>query len=134
MFLWELTGKTALCRGPLVYCFEGADNEGDVLSLSVKDHVPPTVGGYDENLLGGSVALNVAACRTDASQGLYTSVKPGQTECRAVRSLLYLGKPETEPDAGMDSGECLKHSMFRVDFRFRRGEVRKIVKISSNKV
>ncbi len=85
----ELTGKTALCRGPLVYCFEGADNEGDVLSLSVKDHVPPTVGGYDENLLGGSVALNVAACRTDASQGLYTSVKPGQTECRAVAVPYY---------------------------------------------
>ena len=85
----ELTGKTALCRGPLVYCFEGADNEGDVLSLSVKDHVPPTVGGYDGNLLGGSVALNVAACRTDASQGLYTSVKPGQTECRAVAVPYY---------------------------------------------
>ena len=43
-------------------------------------------------------------------------------------ALLDLGQPGTEPDAGMDSGECLKHSMFRVDFRFRRGEVRKIVK------
>lgn len=31
-----LTGKAALYRGPLVYCFEGVDNGGDVLSLRIK--------------------------------------------------------------------------------------------------
>ena len=32
----DLSGKVALSRGPLVYCFEGVDNDNDVLSIALK--------------------------------------------------------------------------------------------------
>ena len=85
----RLTGKTALCRGPLVYCFEGVDNEGDVLSLSLKDGETPVVGSYDENLLGGSVTLTVPAARTEDTKGLYTASCPGTKPCSAVAVPYY---------------------------------------------
>lgn len=85
----HLTGKTALCRGPLVYCFEGVDNDGDVLSLSLKDGETPVVGSYDENLLGGSVTLTVSAARTEDTKSLYTASRPGTKACSAVAVPYY---------------------------------------------
>jgi len=63
----RLTGFACVCRGPLVYCFEGKDNDGDVLSLTLD-----TQGGitavHDNELLGGTVRLEVQAVRTAVTE------------------------------------------------------------------
>ncbi len=85
----RLTGFACVCRGPLVYCFEGKDNDGDVLSLTLN-----TQGGitavHDNELLGGTVRLEVQAVRTAVTDGLYTSQKPSQTSCTANAIPYYM--------------------------------------------
>ncbi len=48
----ENLGKVALQRGPLVYCFEGVDNNGKVLNLSIPDDMTFEVE-FRPELLGG---------------------------------------------------------------------------------
>lgn len=84
-----LSGKTALCRGPLVYCFEGIDNADDVLSLSLKRGGNLNVSAYDENLLNGIVTISADALRRDASDTLYSSDVPDEKPCQAVAVPYY---------------------------------------------
>ncbi|PXV88306.1 hypothetical protein C8E03_10827 [Lachnotalea glycerini] len=52
-------GKVAFLKGPIIYCAEGADNEEDILSLSVKKSANAVVlksdklGGIDEIVIEG---------------------------------------------------------------------------------
>ncbi len=48
--------RTALQRGPLVYCFEGPDNDGDAFNIIVPDHIPFS-NAWREDLLGGVMTL-----------------------------------------------------------------------------
>lgn len=84
-----LTGKTAICRGPLVYCFEGADNAEDVLSLSLKRGAVPSVSAYEEKLLGGICTITVDAFRTEEIDSLYTDKAPAAKPCKAVAIPYY---------------------------------------------
>lgn len=72
----RLTGMAAVCRGPLVYCFEGNDNDGNVLSLSLKDEGRLTVSDYDAELLCGTVQITAEAYRTDDTDNLYSCRRP----------------------------------------------------------
>ncbi|MCM1167104.1 MAG: glycoside hydrolase family 127 protein [Ruminococcus sp.] len=85
----RLTGMAALCRGPLVYCFEGADNNGDVLSLSLDDGKPAAIREFEPGLLGGTVRLESDAKRTAETNPLYTAEKPLKTPCKAVAVPYY---------------------------------------------
>ncbi|MBQ3160649.1 MAG: glycoside hydrolase family 127 protein [Oscillospiraceae bacterium] len=85
----ELSGKTALCRGPLVYCFEGADNENDVLSVSLKRGGKVNIGSFDNNLLSGTVQLTAEAVRREDSNTLYSSDAPIEKEYTAVAVPYY---------------------------------------------
>lgn len=85
----RLTGTAAICRGPLVYCFEGADNDGDVLSLSLDTSKPIIAGEYDEKLLKGAVKLKANAERTACTDSLYSTEKPTRTTCEAVAVPYY---------------------------------------------
>jgi uncharacterized protein len=51
-------GLVALERGPLVYCFEHPDNQGDVLNIVVPDEAEIT-SGFKASLLEGVVAIQV---------------------------------------------------------------------------
>lgn len=84
----QLTGRTALCRGPLVYCFEGVDNEGDILSLSLTGAQPET-SAFKEELLGGTVTLTAEAIRKEGTDSLYTTLRPSEKNCRAVAVPYY---------------------------------------------
>ncbi|HRQ73415.1 MAG TPA: glycoside hydrolase family 127 protein [Phycisphaerales bacterium] len=53
-------GRVALARGPIVYCVEGADNEGHALHLVLPDDAPLSVQPR-RDLLGGIVALTAPA-------------------------------------------------------------------------
>ena len=76
------TGKAALQRGPLVYCAEGVDNEGDVLSLSLKEEGEITAKAYDPALLQGTVKLTAEGYRTYSEPALYSMKKPDRKECQ----------------------------------------------------
>ena len=79
----RLTGMTALMRGPLVYCFEGADN-GSVRELRIDRSVVPAVHKYEPEFLGGTVRLTVNAFRAADCEELYSSEPEVITPCQAV--------------------------------------------------
>ncbi|MGN1181319.1 MAG: glycoside hydrolase family 127 protein [Suilimivivens sp.] len=85
----RLTGCRALQRGPLIYCFEGVDNEGDVLSLSLKRNAGIEISGCEEKLPGGVVKLAVDAVRKGETEGLYTNIRPKEKDCIAVAVPYY---------------------------------------------
>ncbi len=68
-------GKVALRRGPLVYCVEGVDNDGDVLGLSVAEGKIDTEE-YKPELLSGVRVLKVPGVRRKRTEELYLSEKP----------------------------------------------------------
>lgn len=103
----RLTGMAALMRGPLVYCFEGADN-GSVRELRIKRSVAPEVHEFEPQLLGGSVKLIASAYRVrDRQEGSSLTRSstaswrfPSSTR-RAMRSLLHgRRKPRSTSRAG----------------------------------
>lgn len=84
----ELTGCTAVWRGPLVYCFEGADN-GDILSLSLKRGGALTVSDECDNKLDGAYRITAEAVRTDDSDTLYSDTPLTERTCEAVAIPYY---------------------------------------------
>ena len=85
----QLSGYTAVCRGPLVYCFEGVDNEEDVLSLALKRGGKLNVQAFDTKLLGGTVQIIADAVRREEMEALYSDKAPEETECQAVAVPYY---------------------------------------------
>lgn len=79
----RLTGMTALMRGPLVYCFEGADN-GSVRDLRLDRSAVPAVGEFEPELLGGTVRLTAKAYRASDCEELYSSEPEVFTPCEAA--------------------------------------------------
>ena len=73
------SGKVALRRGPLIYCVEGVDNEGDVLGLFLADGKIST-GDYQPELLSGVRVLTVPGIRRKRTEALYLSEKPLEEE------------------------------------------------------
>ena len=85
----ELTGCVSVCRGPLVYCFEGVDNDSDVLGLSIKRGGKLQVSEFDKGLLGGTVKITAEAVRTRQADSLYSAEIPAETACEAVAVPYY---------------------------------------------
>ncbi|MGN0700938.1 MAG: glycoside hydrolase family 127 protein [Oscillospiraceae bacterium] len=93
----RLAGMTALMRGPLVYCFEGADN-GSVRELRLDRSIAPKIGEYDPDFLGGTIRLTVNAQRISDCEGLYSS-EPERTtpfEATAVPYYTWGNRGENE--------------------------------------
>ena len=84
----SLTGKVAVMRGPLVYCFESKDNGGDVLSLSLRTDMGLREERSDE-LFGGTVTVKACALRQKDFGGLYSDEKPETEECEAAAVPYY---------------------------------------------
>jgi len=82
------SGKTAFMRGPLVYCAEGADNGGSVLSLTVNRTAIPDVAAYDPAELCGVRKLTVAGTRLLDDGTLY-SAKPHAAQPCTVTLIPY---------------------------------------------
>lgn len=85
----RLTGCKALQRGPLVYCFEGVDNQEDVLSLSLKRDAEVTIADEGRTLPDGTVSLLVTAVRREKTKELYSDHRPGEEDCTAVAVPYY---------------------------------------------
>jgi DUF1680 family protein len=68
-------GCVALQYGPLVYCVEGVDNEGEVHSLRIaKDGKPEVI--MNEQLFGGIMTLQLPGYRLISTQELYSKKRP----------------------------------------------------------
>ena len=84
----RLTGMTALMRGPLVYCFEGTDND-DVRSIRIDRSQKPFAGEFEPDLLGGTIQLTAKAFRAEDCDDLYSSEAEKLTPCDAVAVPYY---------------------------------------------
>lgn len=80
------SAKLAFLRGPLVYCAEGADNEGDVLGLRVSRTA--AIREIPDGALDGMPMLTVAGSRITTSDALYSFDAP-QKEPVTVRLVPY---------------------------------------------
>lgn len=85
----DIQGCVALQRGPLVYCFEGADNNGDILSLAIDDSEPAEAEAFDPKLLNGVTRLKVKAFRKEIPEDLYSARKLKETPCTAYAVPYY---------------------------------------------
>ncbi|WP_151734827.1 glycoside hydrolase family 127 protein [Paenibacillus tengchongensis] len=90
--LREDAQKTAIQRGPLVYCLEEADNGAPLSSISLAEN-----GGFtdrfDEGLLGGTVVLEGSGLCTDPHSwegGLYSRKKPQAQPVKITAIPYYL--------------------------------------------
>ncbi len=84
-----VSGMAALMRGPLVYCFEGVDNEDSVTSLSLLTSHTPAVCEYDSSLLCGTAKIIVNAVRNEDFDELYSSTRPTRTPTNATAVPYY---------------------------------------------
>lgn len=84
----ELTGCTAITRGPLVYCFEGKDN-GDILPISLKRGGKLTVSDTRDETLDGSYRITAEAFRSEENGSLYSFDPLIETPCTAVAIPYY---------------------------------------------
>ncbi len=83
-----LTGMTALVRGPLVYCFEGIDNDGDILSLSIKRKALIKEKTVTDTTLGKTVMLEIDGYKAECEDSLYSETEPTYTPC-ALKAIPY---------------------------------------------
>ncbi|UQZ36271.1 hypothetical protein C2I18_23740 [Paenibacillus sp. PK3_47] len=84
--------KTAIQRGPLVYCLESADN-GEPLSSVTLDETAAFSETFDESLLGGAVVVESKGFRVDQqgwNGGLYNRVKAPVNEVKIKAVPYYL--------------------------------------------
>ena len=82
------TGKAAVQRGPLVYCAESMDNDGDVLSLAFAEEGGIREEPFEQDLLGGVVPLVVEGWRTQPVSTLYSRERP-QRKPADIRLIPY---------------------------------------------
>ena len=92
----ELTGKACICRGPLVYCFEGVDNDGDVLSLRLKSELKAELTKVQ--VFDDIPALSVEALRSQGKGSLYFRERPKLTEmtAKAIPYFCWANRGETQ--------------------------------------
>ena len=86
----RLSAAAALERGPLVYCFEGIDNGGDVLSLRFGENAKIEVMNHEKDLLNGVTRLKVVLSKeVSAEDDLYSYDKPKVETFEAVAVPYY---------------------------------------------
>ena len=101
-------GKICLMKGPLVYCFEEADNNDNLSSLSIAPDATVTEK-YEESLLGGTLTLKVRGTKTlEESWGedeLYRpyNVKREERELTAIPYCLWNNRGEGEMTVWVNS-------------------------------
>ncbi|MBS1485949.1 MAG: glycoside hydrolase family 127 protein [Bacteroidetes bacterium] len=94
-------GRVALQRGPLVYCIEGADNNGKAWNVLLPDKTPFTTS-YKNDLLGGveTIQFQAPTIKTaDDGQSVSTEIKtvtaiPYYTWCNRGKNEMQVWLPQ----------------------------------------
>ena len=83
----EDSGKTAIMRGPLVYCLEECDNGPRLQEITADIHIPLTM--ENSELFGGCRIIRGSGVRlvrrgdeTDTNSPLYTEIPPEAVPCK----------------------------------------------------
>ena len=76
----EDAGCVALMRGPLVYCFEGADNEGLLQSLRIPKELHAEAFCCTQGPLEGKMLLRMNGIRLEEQKELYSEKRPARSE------------------------------------------------------
>ena len=84
----DLSGTVALSRGPLIYCFEGVDNDGRVLDLRLDPDADFRTVAVCDDILGETVMIETEGIRVKDKDGLYSFSKP-KTERVTLRAVPY---------------------------------------------
>lgn len=74
-------GCVAITKGPVVYCFEGVDNDGLLHALRVKRDGKIIEKPYDESVLKGIVPLEAEGYKMQGSDKLYSYNRPTPKPC-----------------------------------------------------
>lgn len=69
-------GCVALMRGPVVYCFEGADNGANLQSLRIPKELNAETYLCEEGVLKGNVCIRINGYRMQSSESLYSEERP----------------------------------------------------------
>jgi DUF1680 family protein len=80
-------GRTALRRGPLIYCVEEADNPGGPVQTLALPRSAPLDAIWRADLFGGAMILKASAKRLapgNASGALYSTEPPAAREAELV--------------------------------------------------
>ena len=85
-----LAGMAAIMRGPLVYCFEGVDNDKDILSLSLKRNALIKEKTITDATLGKTVMLEIEGYKAECEDTLYSENEPTYTPCTLKAIPYYL--------------------------------------------
>lgn len=80
------SGKVAFSRGPLVYCAEGIDNNGNVLALEIKKEAEPQI--IESDKLNRIVELSIDGYQIMSEDTLYTYMPPHKEPCN-IRMIPY---------------------------------------------
>lgn len=82
-------GCVALMRGPVVYCFEGADNGEDLQALRIPRDAKPEAFVWEDGLLAGNVCLRVDGWRLKENGSLYSGEPPERERVRLTAIPYY---------------------------------------------
>lgn len=87
----DTAGQTALMRGPIVYCFEGADNGEQLQALILPRDREITAKEETEGILKGSISLHMTGLREKDSSSLYSENPPetAETPLKAIPYYLW---------------------------------------------
>ncbi len=87
----DTAGQTALMRGPVVYCFEGADNGPYLQALRLPRGAEITASQETEGVLKGAVSLQMSGLRESDSASLYSEEPPAcsQVQLKAIPYYLW---------------------------------------------
>ncbi len=87
----DTAGQTALMRGPVVYCFEGADNGPYLQALRLPRGAAVTEQRETDGVLSGCVSLRMNGLREADSASLYSAEPPAceETELKAIPYYLW---------------------------------------------
>lgn len=75
-YMGENEGRTALMRGPMVYCFEGIDNGECLQSVLLPADEKSTAYRCEDGILAGNVLLKMKGFRRIGEDALYSEQKP----------------------------------------------------------
>lgn len=76
----EDEGCVALMRGPVVYCFEGADNGECIQALRIPREIKAETELCKEGVLAGNVLIHLPGYRMESSDALYSEERPKRTD------------------------------------------------------
>ncbi len=85
----DCAGCVALMRGPVVYCFEEADNGGGLQSLRVAKSLEEEIDTCQDGVLKGKYLLKVNGYRCTGGEDLYTEERPHMEKTRLTAVPYY---------------------------------------------